>query len=97
MRSLVTIQTARSMCVDALEGKTLSVYTTHDYDLRTQRSVLEKIEKQYSDYVANSEEVRKWCTEYEAKNDRVSRVVAAVWRWALGDERRLPIRMVKSR
>lgn len=97
MRSLVAIQTARSMCVDALDGKSLSVYTAHDYDLRTQRSVLEKIEKQYSDYVVNSESVRKWCAEYEAKNDRVSRVIAAVWRWALGDEMRLPIKMEKSR
>lgn len=97
MRSLVTIQTARSMCADALDGKSLSVYTAHDYDLRTQRSVLEKIEKQYSDYVANSELVRKWCVEYEAKNDRVSRVIAGVWRWVLGDEMRLPIKMEKSR
>lgn len=97
MRSLVTVQTARSMCADALEGKLLSVYTEHDYDLRIQRSVLEKIEKQYSDYVAHSETVRRWCVEYEAKNDRASRVTAAVWRWVLGDEMRLPIKMVKSR
>ena len=97
MRSLVTIQTARSMCADALDGKSLSVYTAHDYDLRTQRSVLEKIEKQYSDYVANSELVRVWCTEYAAKKDRVSQVIAGVWRWALGDEMRLPIKMEKSR
>ena len=86
MRSLVAIQAARSMCANALDGKSLSVYTAYDYDLRTQRSVLEKIEKQYSDYVVNSELVRKWCAEYEAKNDRVSHVIAAVWRWALEDE-----------
>lgn len=97
MRSLVTVQVARSMCADALDGKIVSAYSAHDYDLRIQRSVLEKIEKQYSDYVANSEAVRKWCVEYEAKNDRASRVVAAVWRWALGDAPRLPVAMVKSR
>ena len=97
MRSLVTIQAARSMCADALGGKSLSVYTAYDYDLRTQRSVLEKIEKQYSDYVAHSESVRKWCAEYEAKNDRVSHVIAGVWRWLLEDEMHLPIKMEKSR
>lgn len=97
MRSLITVQTAHSMCMDALENKPLSAYTVHDYDLRIQRSVLEKIEKQYADYVANSEAVRNWCEEYERKSDRVSCITAATWRWLLGDEMRLPIKMVKSR
>ena len=97
MRSLKTIEMAYSICVDSLGNKPMSVYTAHDFDLRTQRSVLEKIVCQYNDYEANKDSVRVWCAEYEAKNDRVSRVIAGVWRWALGDEMRLPIKMEKSR
>ena len=97
MRSLVTVQIAKLMCADALADKPYSIYTVHDYDLRTQRSVLEKVEKQYSDYVANQNDVRAWCAEFAAKTDRNSQIIAAVWRWVLGDAMRLPIEMVKSR
>ena len=43
MRSLKTIEMACSRCADALGDGPLSGYTAHDFDLRTQRSVLEKV------------------------------------------------------
>ncbi|MBO5662523.1 MAG: hypothetical protein J6S12_01525 [Alphaproteobacteria bacterium] len=97
MRSLKTIEMAYSICADSLGNKPMSVYTVHDFDLRAQRSALEKIVRQYNDYEANKDSVREWCTEYAAKQDRVSQVIAGVWRWALGDAPRLPVAMVKSR
>lgn len=97
MRSLKTIEMAYSICADSLGNKPMSVYTAHDFDLRVQRSALEKIVRQYNDYEANKDSVREWCIEYSAKQDRVSQVIAGVWRWALGDAPRLPVAMVKSR
>lgn len=97
MRSLKTIEMAYFICADSLGNKPMYVYTEHDFDLRVQRSVLEKVVRQYDEYAANKDAVRVWCAEYSAKHDRVSQVIADTWRWALGDVSRLPVAMVKSR
>lgn len=69
MRSLKTIEMAYSICAESLGTKPISVYTAHDFDLRCQRSVLEKVVSQYSEYVENVDPVRAWCVEYAAKKD----------------------------
>lgn len=97
MRSLKTIEMAYSVCADSLGDKPLSVYTAHDFDLRTQRSVLEKVVGQYSDYVANADLVRDWCAEYATKKDRVSHIIADTWRWCLADNKELPVKIQKQR
>lgn len=96
MRSLKTIEMAYSVCADSLGGKPLSAYTAYDFDLRVQRSVLEKVVRDYPDYVASADSVRDWCVDYAAKKDRVSNIIAETWRWALGDAPRLPV-AIKSR
>ncbi len=97
MRSLKTIKMAYSICADSLGNKPMSVYTTHDFDLRVQRSALEKVVRQYDDYARNIDSVREWCAEYAIKKDRASHIIADVWCWVLGDKLRLPVAMVKSR
>lgn len=97
MRSLVTVEVAYSVCTEALGGKALSEYAPHDFDLRVQRSVLQKVVGQYPEYVSNVDAVRAWCAEYEAKKDRQSGIIAGTYRWVLGDVMSLPIEMVKSR
>ena len=96
MRSLKTIEMAYAVCADSLGGKPLSAYTAYDFDLRVQRSVLEKVVRQYADYSANKDLVRDWCVDYAAKKDRVSNIIAETWRWVLGDVSRLPV-AIKSR
>ncbi len=91
------IEDACSACADALAGKAFSVYTTHDFDLRTQRSVLEKVAREYPEYVANMDLVRSWCAEYMAKKDRVSHIIAGTWRWCLGIKDNLPVKIQKQR
>ena len=97
MRSLKTIEMVYSMCDDALRGKALSSYTVYDFDLRAQRSVLEKVVVQYSDYVANADLVCGWCAEYAAKKDRLSNIIADTWRWCLEINEELPVKIRKQR
>ncbi len=97
MRSLKVIEMAYSVCADSLGDKPLSVYTAQDFDLRTQRSVLEKVVRQYADYSANEDLVRDWCVDYAAKKDRTSNIIAGTWRWCLKINKELPVRMQKQR
>ncbi len=96
MRRCATIKAVYTMCEKALGGKSFGEYTPYDRRLRFQRSTLKNCWQLYDQYLLHQSDVLAWIKEFDQQGDE-NKVVADTWRWVLGVNKKLPVRIQKQR
>ena len=90
------IKGACTRCINVLGPKPLCAYTDYDRNLRIQRSTLQKFADDYDLYVSHQMVVRDWVIDFDGRGHD-SRIIADTWRWCLGINKKLPVKIVKQR
>lgn len=96
MRRRATIKAVYTLCEKALGGKSPVEYTECDKRLRYQRSALRNCWQSYADFTKCQSDVRDWIVEFE-QNGGFDKIVADTWRWCLGINKKLPVKIQKQR
>lgn len=96
MRRKATIKAVYTLCEKALGGKTPIEYTEYDKRLRYQRSVLRNCWQSYAQFEQYQTDVQNWVVEFEQKGG-FDKIVADTWRWCLGINKKLPVKIQKQR
>lgn len=96
MRSREAIHGAYVLCENVLGGKSPVEYTEYDKRLRYQRSTLRDCWQSYADFTKYQSDVRDWIVEFEQKGG-FDKIVADTWRWCLGINKKLPVKIQKQR
>ena len=96
MRRKATIKAGYTLGEKALNGKLPIEYTEYDKKLRYQRSTLRNCWQSYADFVKYQADVQDWIVEFEQKGG-FDKIVADTWRWCLGINKKLPVKIQKQR
>lgn len=96
MRRKATIKAVYTLCEKALNGKLPIEYTEYDKKLRYQRSTLRNCWQSYADFVKYQADVQDWIVEFEQKGG-FDKIVADTWRWCLGINKKLPVKIQEQR
>ncbi|MBR2412833.1 MAG: hypothetical protein IKB10_04200 [Alphaproteobacteria bacterium] len=96
MRRKATIKAVYTLCNRALDGKSPVEYTLYDKKLRYQRSALRTCWQSYVDFDQRQVDVQEWIVEFERKGC-LDKIVADTWRWCLGINKKLPVKIQKQR
>lgn len=96
MRRRATIKAVYTLCEKALGGKAPAEYTSYEHKLRFQRSVLRNTWQMYDQFVLNQSCVLEWIVEYD-RNGGDNKIIADTWRWCLGINKKLPVKIQKQR
>lgn len=96
MRRRATIKAVYTLCERALGGKAPAEYSLYEKQLRFQRSTLRNCWQSYNSFVLYQADVRDWILEFEQKGE-FDKITADTWRWCLGINKKLPVRIVKQR
>lgn len=96
MRRRSTIKAVCSMCYAVLNGKRLCDYSDNDRKLRIQGSTLQKVWKDYEDYKIHQTTVLKWCVDFDGCGADY-KIIADAWRWAMGVNKKLPVKIQRYR
>ena len=96
MRRRATIKAVYTLCDKVLGGKAPVEYTECDKRLRYQRSALRNCWQSYADFTKYQSDVRDWIVEFE-QNGGDNKIIADTWRWCLGMNKKLPVKIQKQR
>lgn len=95
MRRYATIKAVYTMCQNALGGKPFEEYTSYDVDLRIQRGVLRGVWQEYDEFVLHKTDVLSWIADFDRRGHD-NKIIADTWRWALGINKKLPVKIQKQ-
>ncbi len=96
MRRRATIKSVCTMCDKALGDKPFGKYTLRDRRLRFQRSTLKNCWQMYDQYMLHQSDVLDWIKEFDQQGAD-DKIIADTWRWVLGVNKKLPVRIQKQR
>ena len=95
MRRCATIKAVYTMCQNALGNKPFEEYVPYDMDLRLQRGVLKGRWQSYGEFVSHQTEVLSWIADFDRRGHD-NKIVADTWRWCLGINKKLPVKIQKQ-
>ncbi len=95
MRRCATIRAVCTMCQNSLGAKSFEDYTSYDIELLIQRGVLKGCWQEYDEFMSHQTEVLSWVADFDRRG-RDNKIVADTWRWCLGINKKLPVKIQKQ-
>ena len=95
MRRCATIKAVYTMCQKTLVGKPFEEYELYDMHLLIQYGVLKGCWQEYDEFMSHQADVLSWVADFDRRGHD-NKIVADTWRWCLGINKKLPVKIQKQ-